>query len=359
MGTTWRSTTVKSRMAFNLGRLFLLCLALPPIMVTVPALAQQPGTPGFPQATSSTGTGGGVAGAASSAAKASAAGQGMAPAVLPKDFAELRVEPGDLLSVNVYDAPELSDGYRVDPSGDLTVPFCGKVKVQGLTSQEVAKLLEVTLRDNQVLTRPQVNVDVQQYAGHYVTVLGEVISPGRVTVIAPTKLSDVLAQAGGLTAIAGTRIKIRRGADETAPEEDAPYSRSESNQQSGSILVRPGDTVIVPRTGIVYVLGAVYHPGGFVMQEDGKLNVAEALALSGGTLLTAKTNGLRVVRRNPDGTVLDFELNYDGIAKGTQTPLDLQAQDIVYVPMDKIKATLTDATTILSAATSAAIYTAR
>jgi polysaccharide biosynthesis/export protein len=359
MGTMWRSTTVKSRLTFNRGPLFLLCLTLQPIMVAVPALAQTPGTSGFPQAASSTGSGTASAGSASSAAKAGAAGQGMAPVILPKDFSELRVEPGDLLSVSVFDVPELSDAYRVDPAGELTVPFCGKVKVQGLTSQEVARLLEVTLHDNQILTQPQVNVDVQQYAGHYVTVLGEVISPGRVTVIAPTRLSDVLAQAGGLTAIAGTRIKIRRGADESAPEEDAPYSRSESNQQAGSILVRPGDTVIVPRTGIVYVLGAVYHPGGYVMQEDGKLNVAEALALSGGTILTAKTNGLRVIRRNLDGTVLDFELSYDRIAKGTQTPLDLQAQDIVYVPMDKVKATLTDATAILSAATSAVIYSAR
>jgi polysaccharide biosynthesis/export protein len=347
---------VKSRLTLKRVSMFLLGVALQSLMVAVPVLAQLSGTSGSMQATPPTGSGGSTAGSASSGARPGMTSQGGAPIILPKDFSELRVEPGDLLSVVVYDAPELSDGYRVDPAGDLTLPLCGKVKVQGLTSAEVAKLLEASLQDSQVLTRPQVNVDVQQYAGHYVTVLGEVISPGRVTVIAPTKLSDVLAQAGGLTAIAGTRIKIRRGADDNAPEEDAPYSRSESNQQAGSILVRPGDTVIVPRTGIVYVLGAVYRPGGYVMQEDGKLNVAEALALSGGTVLTAKTNGLRVIRRNPDGTVLDFELSYNGIAKGTQTPLDLQAQDIVYVPMDKLKAALTDATAIISAATSAAIY---
>jgi polysaccharide export outer membrane protein len=277
----------------------------------------------------------------------------MGPVVLPKDFSQLRVEPGDLLSVSVYDTPELTDAYRVDPQGDLTLPLCDKVKVQGLTTPEVARLLEATLKQDQVLTRPQVNVDVAQYAGQYVTVLGEVSSPG--PVIAPTKLSDILAQVGGLTPIAGTRIKIRHGSDDSTPEEDVPYSRSESNQQTGSILVRPGDTVVVPRTGIIYVLGAVFHPGGYLMQEDGKLNVAQALALSGGTILTAKTNGLRVVRRNPDGTVLDFELSYDGIVKGTQSPLQLQAQDVVYVPMSKIRATLTDATAILSAATSAAI----
>ena len=354
MDTTWRNTTVKSRLTVERGSMFLLGIALQSLMVAVPVHAQLNGTSGSLQPTSPTGSGG----ASAAPAKSGMTNPGMGPFVLPKDFSELRVEPGDLLSVNVYDTPELTDAYRVDPAGELTLPLCGKVRVQGLTAAEVAKLLERTLHDAQVLMQPQVNVDVQQYAGHYVTVLGEVGSPGRVTVIAPTKLSDVLAQAGGLTAIAGTRIKIRRGADDSGPEEDAPYSRSESNQQAGSILVRPGDTVIVPRTGIVYVLGAVYHPGGFVMQEDGKLNVAEALALSGGTILTAKTNGLRVVRRNPDGTVLDFELSYDRIAKGTQTPLELQAQDIVYVPMDKLKAALTDATAIISAATSAAIYTA-
>jgi len=349
MDTMWRNTTVKSSLTLRRISLMFLCTCLVSGAVTLAGNAQLPGV----QSTQpSTGAGSGP-----SANKAAQAGQGMGPVVLPRDFSEIRIEPGDLLSVSVYDTPELSDAYRVDPAGDLTLPLCGKVKVQGLTATEAARLLETTLREGQVLVRPQVNVDVQQYAGQYVTVLGEVGSPGRVTVIGPTKLSEVLAQVGGLTAVAGTRIKIRHGADDAAPETEAPYSRSESNQQTGSILLRPGDTVLVPRAGIVYVLGAVFRPGGYLMQEDGKLNVAEALALSGGTVLQAKTNGLRVIRRNPDGTVLDFALSYDGIAKGSQTPLELQAQDVVYVPMNKLKATLSDATGILSAAASAAIVT--
>jgi polysaccharide biosynthesis/export protein len=347
MGTMWRNTTVKSKLTLRRMSLMFLCAALVSGALTLDGNAQIPGV----QSTQP------LTGAGPSANKAALASQGMGPVVLPRDFSQIRIEPGDLLSVNVYDTPELSDGYRVDPAGDLTLPLCGKVKVQGLTATEAARLLETTLRDGQVLVRPQVNVDVQQYAGQYVTVLGEVGSPGRVTVIAPTKLSEVLAQVGGLTPVAGTRIKIRHGVDDAAPEMDVPYSRSESNQQTGSILVRPGDTVLVPRAGIVYVLGAVFRPGGYLMQEDGKLNVAEALALSGGTVLQAKTNGLRVIRRNPDGTVLDFALSYDGIAKGSQTPLELQAQDVVYVPMNKLKATLSDATGILSAAASAAIVT--
>jgi polysaccharide export outer membrane protein len=239
------------------------------------------------------------------------------------------------------------------------IPLCGKVNVRGLTLPEAARRLEAALKDGQILNQPQVNVDVQQYAGQYVTVIGEVTIPGRVALIAPTQLGEILAQAGGVTPLAGSHIKIRHGGDDAAQEAEVPYSRSQSNRETSSILVRPGDSVIVPRAGIVYVLGAVNRPGGYVMQEDGKLNVAEALALSGGTVLQANTGGLRVIRRNPDGTVLDFPLSYDAIAKGTQTPLLLQAQDIVYVPMSKAKALFSSTSGILSTAASAAIYTIR
>jgi polysaccharide export outer membrane protein len=120
-------------------------------------------------------------------------------------------------------------------------------------------------------------------------------------------------------------------------------------------MVRPGDTVVVPRAGVVYVLGAVFKPGGYLMEEDGKLNVAEALALSGGTLLQANTGGLRVIRRNADGTVLEFPLSYNAIMKGTQAPLVLQARDIVYVPISGMKVAL--ANSLLGEAAYAAIIT--
>ena len=123
--------------------------------------------------------------------------------------------------------------------------------------------------------------------------------------------------------------------------------------------MRPGASVIVPRAGIVYVLGAVARPGGYLMQEDGKLDVAQALALSGGTLLQANTSGLRVIRRNSDGTVLDFPLSYNAIAKGTEKPLVLQTQDIVYVPMSKIKTLFSSTSGLISTATSAVIYDMR
>jgi polysaccharide export outer membrane protein len=186
-----------------------------------------------------------------------------------------------------------------------------------------------------------------------------VASPGRVQVIAPTKLGDILAQVGGVTSLAGAQIEIRHGDDSAAPEQSLPYSRSLPNRETGSFLVHPGDSITVPRAGIVYVLGAVYRPGGYVMQENGKIDVAEVLALAGGTLIQAKTAGLRVIRRNPDGTVLDFSLSYDRITKGTENPLALQAQDIVYVPMDKFKALYSQTSNLIIEAASLGVYATR
>lgn len=333
--------------AHSLGLPHLVSAALLSVLIAAPCDAQETiGTSSLSFPASSQG---------SSIGKSGPAAQGPGPSIIPNDLSELRIEPGDLLSVNVYDTPELTGSYRVEPSGDLAIPMCGKVSVSGLTMPEAAKRLEAALKDSQILNQPQVNVDVLQYGGQYVTVLGEVESPGRVALIGPAKLGDILSQVGGVTPLASARIKIRRGADDAAPEEEVAYTRNQANRETASILVRPGDSVLVPRAGIVYVLGAVFKPGGYIMQEDGKLNVAEALALGGGTLPLANTGGLRVIRRHPDGTVLDFPLSYDAIAKGTQAPLALEPRDIVYVPMSKVKSTLSSAESIIGEAAYAAI----
>lgn len=345
MDTTWRITTVRGRRTLGCGPMRLLDIALMACMVASPVFVQLVLVePGQSQAIPSAKSG---------------AGQAQGVTVLPKDFSELRIEPGDLLSVSVYDTPELTNAYRVDSAGDVTLPLCGKVKVQGLSADAAARNIEAALQDGQIMVQPQVTVDVQQYAGQYITVLGEVASPGRVQVIAPTKLGDILAQVGGVTSLAGAQIEIRHGDDSAAPEQSLPYSRSLPNRETGSFLVHPGDSITVPRAGIVYVLGAVYRPGGYVMQENGKIDVAEVLALAGGTLIQAKTAGLRVIRRNPDGTVLDFSLSYDRITKGTENPLALQAQDIVYVPMDKFKALYSQTSNLIIEAASLGVYATR
>lgn len=126
-----------------------------------------------------------------------------------------------------------------------------------------------------------------------------------------------------------------------------------------STTVNPGDTVVVPRTGIVYVLGAVNRPGGFIMQESGNLTVVQAVALAFGTTMQAATGSMRIVRREADGSILEIPVPYKDVNRGKVADISLKPQDIVYVPVSKTKAVLTGGSSVMSAATSALIYTAR
>ena len=121
-------------------------------------------------------------------------------------------------------------------------------------------------------------------------------------------------------------------------------------------MVNPGDIVFVKQAGIVYVLGAVNRPGGYVMQEEGTLNVLQAIALANGTAIAANTGTLHLLRRNDQGTVVDIPLSYKKLVRGQTSDVQLQARDVVYVPTDKLKSIFSNGSSILAAASSASIY---
>jgi polysaccharide export outer membrane protein len=276
---------------------------------------------------------------------------------VPDDFANLKLTPGFLLNIQVYGDPELSTQSRVDKEGNISMPFIGSVHVGDSTIAEAQTQIQDKLRSGEILTNPQVTVNVEQYAASNVTVLGEVQSPGRRQLLAPHSLLDVIGMAGGETNLAGNLVQIKHvNADGTTASQNYTYTRSSNGDTIRNVEVHPGDTVIVVRAGIVYVLGAVNRPGGYVMQEDGSLNVAQALSLALGTSLQAKISELRVVRHEGDGQLKEIPVSYNDIMKGKQRPMQLQAEDIVYVPVSKIKATFTSGASIVGQTASASIF---
>jgi polysaccharide export outer membrane protein len=299
------------------------------------------------------------ASSAGNAAAAAKSGLTTGLTAVPEDFSKLKIAPGFLLDVEVYDEPDLSGQLRVDDDGNVTLPFAGAVHVAGNVPAEAQRKIQESLRTAEILKNPQVTLNVVQYEPAMVTVLGEVNSPGRLQMLVPHSLLDVISFAGGETALAGSEIQVRHEGAGQVTTTGYRYGRNSNGDIISGITVHNGDTVIVPRAGIVYVLGAVNRPGGYLMQEDGKLDAAQALSLAFGTVIQAKTGDIHIIRRRTDGTYVEFPLNYKDMVNGKTTPPQLQAQDIVYVPMSKIKATLTDATGVISAATSAAIYTLR
>jgi len=275
---------------------------------------------------------------------------------VPEDFSKLKIAPGFLLVVSVYGEPDLSGEFRVGDDGRLILPFVGPLHVAGDTEAVAQQRIQESLISAKILKNPQVTLNVSQYAATSVTVLGEVGTPGRLQLLAPHSLLDVISFVGGETSLAGGEIQVRHEEAGHAVTTSYHYGRSSNGDSINGVIVHDGDTVIVPRAGIVYVLGAVNRPGGFLMQEDGKLDVAQALSLAMGTSLQAKTGNIRIIRRRPDGTFVEFSTSYKDMTNGKTAPVQLQAQDIVYVPTSKLKTAFTDAQSMLSAAATATIY---
>lgn len=267
----------------------------------------------------------------------------------------LKIDAGDLLHITVFDVPEMEQDVRVGANGRAQLALIGDVALSGLTAQEAADTIAHELRNRKLLVRPQVNVLVKEFASQGVSVIGEVQHPGIYQVLGARTLLDLISMAGGLTNVADTRITVKRrdGAEEKVTarlKTDDPEMSLTNNVQ-----VYPGDLILVPRAGIVYVLGDVTRPGGFVMQDSGKITLLQALAQAGGTNKTASLGNAVLMRKNGEGYVTT-KLHVGRIEKGQDPDLELHANDILFVPNSRLKSVISGTQGVASSIGSASIY---
>jgi polysaccharide export outer membrane protein len=279
--------------------------------------------------------------------------QGMPASSLPAE--SLLIGPGDLLHVTVFRESDLEQRVRVKDSGDVGLQLIGDVPVKGLSPAEAAESIARRYRGGNFLNYPQVAVFVEESATESVAVLGEVGRPGTVPLTSPRSLIDVISEAGGLTPFADRHITIHR--EGRAARTVFLSNSTDKALADADILVVPGDTVLVPKAGIVYVLGDVGRPGGFSMQDEARLSLLEALTLAGGANKTAAEGKARLLRK-VSGTVIEQLLALPAIERGKQPDLELQADDVVYIPFSMVKNVALGATSILASASSAAVYVA-
>ena len=175
-------------------------------------------------------------------------------AALAQSGESLRIGPGDQIHVTVVDSPELDQHPRVTDAGEVPLIGVGAVKIAGLTPAEAATAVHDKLIAAHYLNHPEVTVTVEQYATQTVSVLGQVRASGAYPIGTARPVVDVLALAGGLNEIADRNIIIERRGD---PDHPVRYNLANDGVVAlqTSVLVYPGDTVMVPKAGIVYVLG--------------------------------------------------------------------------------------------------------
>jgi polysaccharide export outer membrane protein len=277
---------------------------------------------------------------------------------VPEGFENLRLAAGSLLQLDIYGIPEMSAQLRVDARGDVAIPLIGIVRVAGDTVAQAQDAIAKAFADREILKAPQVILNVLQFSARNISVLGEVQSPGRIQLLGPEPLGDVLALAGGETIAAGNDIEIQhRNAKGETESHHVEYAQGKDPANLQSTLVEPGDTVLVHRAGIIYVLGAVNRAGGYLMVNGGTLDVVQAISLAGGQTPQSSTCCAIVVRRRGSG-IVQIKVPLGKMEKGDVPPVPLQLDDALYVPTSAWKSFVMNGSNVLSAAAAASIYAA-
>ena len=316
-----------------------------------------------------------------------------AAAKAPHDYL---IGNGDLLSVEVFDVKELTRETRVSPTGTVSLPLIPvRLHVAGLTEIQAEQKIAEVLEANGLVSHPQVSVSVKEKKSKPIMVMGAVQHPSVYQAERPMTLIEVLSLAGGIANDAGNVVIVTRGvlapapgspteasgapaAEGAASSPAAEPKAAAANQRRGDALIlaseeigrnspaaKPeeplappqpvitinlndllesgdpknnlvlegGDMVTVPHAGIVYVIGAVGHPGGFVLANDrSQMSTLKILSLAGGLRGTAKADSAVILRKDATGQQREVVVHLKKILARKDEDVLLLPSDILFVP---------------------------
>ena len=308
--------------------------------------------------------------------------------VMPHDYV---IGNGDVLDIEVFDVKELTREVHVSQTGSIGIPLVPvRLHVAGLTEVQAEQKISEVLESNGLVSHAQVSLSVKERKSKPITVVGAVGHPMVYQADRPVTLLEVLAEAGGVANDAGDTVIVNRPALDTpadppeplaiGPEVPAPAAVStgtphpgpaqesgssasvvptasanspapgdpprlnntitinlnelmESGDAANNIILQAGDIVTVPHSGIVYVLGAVSRPGGFVLANDrGQMTALKVLSLAGGLSSTAKKDHAVIVRKDNQGQQHEVAVDLKKVMARRAEDVQLQPSDILYVP---------------------------
>jgi polysaccharide export outer membrane protein len=257
------------------------------------------------------------------------------PAILyPADRA-IVIGVGDQLMVHLFGSADFSTPERVGLDGSLQVPLIGVVPVIGLTLHEAADLIAERLKSAGMYRNPQITVQVIDSPNQIVTVSGEM--HGVIPVAGQRGLLSVLSAAGGFPLTASHTVIINRPGVAQAIVVDLGPDPIQSAK--ADVPVFPHDTVVVTKAGVVYLLGAFKTQTAIPLIQNSPLTLMQATSLGGGTSFEGNYKDLRIIR------TVGFErkvvrTDIKRIMRGKDPDPVLQADDIVFLPSNALKASL-------------------
>jgi polysaccharide export outer membrane protein len=256
------------------------------------------------------------------------------PSPSPSTSPEYRVGPGDVLEVTVLDNQEVSRTPTVQTSGVIALPLLGEVEVAGLTVAEIQRKL-TTLLARDYLVNPQVEVKVKDYQSQFVTVVGEVNTPGRKPLRGRTRLVDLLVEAGGFTPRASGDIMITRqegtfdGGAKTLRMSLSRGALTPQDQVNLEVVLKNGDLITAVQKYYVTVEGEVNKPGRYPIEGD--FTLSGAISTAGG-LTRFGSNDVKVRRVDPQsGQTRIMDVDLKDVRNGKKPDVSLLPNDVITV----------------------------
>ena len=256
------------------------------------------------------------------------------------------VGPDDVLRITIADAPELGGTFRVTPSGELTIAgLPSPLKVLGKTTASVAALIAQEFRNAELLVSPLVSVSVEQYNSRSVTVMGAVGKPSVYPLQRPMTLLEVISTAGGLLPTAGEKLTVlrKKRGDSQADTSAHVISINIPQLMRGedpalNIYAETGDVLDVTPAPVVYVIGAVMKPGGFVCPAStSKFSVLQALALAEGIKPAAAADRALIIRQSSSQGRQEIPVHLNKFLTAKLPDQLMEPNDILFVPESSIK----------------------
>ena len=266
---------------------------------------------------------------------------------------EIFLGSGDLLAVSVAGAPEYHYDVRIGSTGAASLPMLGNVKLAGLSTTQAENVVAKGLQERGFFNDPQVSIFVKEYANAGISVLGEVQKPGIYPLMGQRTLLDAISAAGGTTPKAGKSVTITHRDDIDNPK--TLQLSGDHGDAMTNLVLQPGDTVVVSKAGVVYVIGAVKEPTGIVL-DNPHLTVLQAIAVAHGTNPTASLKSTKLIRKASTSPE-EVPIPLDTILSAKSPDLELQADDIVFVPNSTAKTVASRSLeAIVQTATGIAVY---
>ncbi len=262
---------------------------------------------------------------------------------VPDTKKDYKVGPMDMISVLIFDEPELSrDAIRVSSQGNISLPLLGEMKVAGLSPRKIEQLIQIRYRQENILKHPQVSVLIKEFKGQRVLILGAVNNPGSYFKEGNERLAEMLAKAGGIKFdadgdVAANKIRILRtveakgGVKQRISMEIDLDSLTKGNRPEYNMVMLNDDVIYVPEAARFFVTGEVKTPGYYKIR-DKPVSVVEAITMAGGLTRIAAGNRTKLVRYK-DGKEVTLKVPVDDILDGDKSKdIIVQPNDVIVVP---------------------------